>query len=164
MFAGDGGAEALWSGERKSATSFRRARIGAFSKRLGRRMKRWMSGVPVCCEDCCEYLACFDEEAGYLQRNPGAGKKFDAVEVEGVVGSVGRCRAFDDGFLPTCSCTSDRWKRVDRAFAEGKHLPPVELYKVGERYFVYDGNHRVSVARYHGAAAVDAIITEFTAR
>ncbi|MGH3089675.1 MAG: hypothetical protein ACRDSJ_20510 [Rubrobacteraceae bacterium] len=53
---------------------------------------------------------------------------------------------------------------MDLAFAEGKHLPPVELYKVGERYFVYDGNHRVSVARHRKAAAIDAIVTEFVSR
>jgi hypothetical protein len=50
---------------------------------------------------------------------------------------------------------------VDLAFSEGKHLPPVELHKIGERYFVYDGNHRGSVARHHGAAAIDALVTEF---
>ncbi len=35
-------------------------------------------------------------------------------------------------------------------------MPPVELYKMGEAYFVVDGNHRVSVARYHGAQWIDA--------
>ena len=29
-------------------------------------------------------------------------------------------------------------------------LPPVVLYKVGGAYFVEDGNHRISVARYQG--------------
>jgi len=46
---------------------------------------------------------------------------------------------------------------------EGKWLPPVELYKLGKDYFVADGNHRVSVARYLGVAAVDAVVTEFLA-
>lgn len=72
MFAGDGEVEALWSGERKSASDFRRARFGAFSGRLGRQMKRWLSGAPVCCEDCCEYLACFDEDEGNPRRDVGA--------------------------------------------------------------------------------------------
>ena len=45
----------------------------------------------------------------------------------------------------------------------GKFLPPVELYKLGGEYFVLDGNHRVSVARYRGIAAVDAMVTEFLA-
>lgn len=47
------------------------------------------------------------------------------------------------------------------AFREGRALPPVALYKVGEEYFVMDGNHRVSVAHYRGAVAVDAVVTKF---
>jgi hypothetical protein len=74
----------------------------------------------------------------------------EAVAVGSIVGSVGRCGSFDAGFLPVCSCSAERWKRVYAAFLEGKTLPPVELYKVGGAYFVADGNHRVSVARFRG--------------
>jgi hypothetical protein len=83
--------------------------------------------------------------------------------VEKISGSVGRCLDFNRGFLPTCSCTRGRWESVDRASREGRWLPPVELYKLGEHYFVADGHHRVSVARYRGVAAVDAVVTEFLA-
>lgn len=76
-------------------------------------------------------------------------------------GSVGRCGSFDVGFLPVCSCSAERWKRVYRAFLGGNALPPVELYNLGGAYFVVDGNHRVSVTRYRGAAAVYALVTEF---
>jgi hypothetical protein len=44
---------------------------------------------------------------------------------------------------------------------EGVTLPPVELYKVGDAYFVKDGNHRISVARQHGLRYIDAVVTEF---
>ncbi len=37
----------------------------------------------------------------------------------------------------------------------------MSLYKTGEAYFVLDGNHRVSVARYHGVEMIDAVVTEF---
>jgi hypothetical protein len=40
----------------------------------------------------------------------------------------------------------------------------VVLNKVGDLYFVVDGNHRVSVARYHGVEMIDAEVTEFRAR
>jgi hypothetical protein len=43
-------------------------------------------------------------------------------------------------------------------------LPAVSLYKIGEHYFVRDGNHRVSVARFHGAAAIDAEVVEIRGR
>ena len=39
-------------------------------------------------------------------------------------------------------------------------LPPVELYKIGEVYFVKDGNHRVSVARERGQVYIDAYVIQ----
>ena len=82
------------------------------------------------------------------------------VEVGRVVGSVGRWREFDSGFMPT-QASAERWKRVDLAFRTGQDLPPVVLYKVGDEYFVHDGNHRVSVARFGGVEMIDAEVTEF---
>jgi nucleotide-binding universal stress UspA family protein len=49
---------------------------------------------------------------------------------------------------------------IDRATYEDIHLPPIEVYKIGEVYFVKDGNHRVSVAREHGQAYIDAYVIE----
>jgi hypothetical protein len=37
----------------------------------------------------------------------------------------------------------------------------VELYKIGDAYFVVDGHHRVSVARYHEVPTVEAAVAEF---
>jgi len=74
---------------------------------------------------------------------------------------VGRRRDFDRCFRPLRANAGDRWKRVDLAFYRGVDLPPVSLYKVGDAYFVLDGNHRVSVARYHGLRTVEADVTEF---
>ena len=45
----------------------------------------------------------------------------------------------------------------------GEELPSVSLYKMGSFYFVLDGHHRVSVARYHGVEWIDAHVTEFGA-
>lgn len=84
-----------------------------------------------------------------------------AVEVEKIVGSVGRYKDFDACFLPIRSNVSARWERVDRAFQRGDELPPVSLYKIENVYFVNDGNHRVSVARYHGVETIDAEVVEF---
>ena len=83
-----------------------------------------------------------------------------AVPVERIVGSVGRHRDFDRDFLPARAALEERWKRVDRAFHLGKNLPPVVLHKVGGAYFVEDGNHRVSVARYQGVEWIDAEVVE----
>ena len=82
------------------------------------------------------------------------------VPVDLIVGSVGRYRDFDRQFLPVQRRTRGRWVNIDKAHYEQIPLPPVELYKVGEIYFVKDGNHRVSVARERGQDYVDAYITE----
>ncbi len=105
-------------------------------------------------------LACYEEARGAAEE---CCRGFEIVEVERISGSIGRCLDFDRGFLPVCSCLGDRWRGVDGALRGGRSLPPVELYKIGGEYFVLDGNHRVSVSRYLGVAAVDAIVTEFLA-
>ena len=83
------------------------------------------------------------------------------VEVEKIVGSVGRQRDFERSFLPARASLEARWKRVDGAFYRMKDLPPVSLYKIGDTYFVLDGHHRVSVARYHDVPTLEAVVTEF---
>ncbi len=82
------------------------------------------------------------------------------VDVSKIVGSVGRYRQFDSGFMPKKASLRGKWARVDRAFVGGEELPPVSLYKIGDQYFVEDGNHRVSVARYQGVEMIDAEVVE----
>ena len=86
------------------------------------------------------------------------------VGVEEIIGSVGRWRDFDRSFLPAKASVGQRWKRIDRAFQRGEELPPVELYKLEEAYFVVDGHHRVSVARYHDVPTLEATVAEFYPR
>ena len=83
------------------------------------------------------------------------------VEVDEIVGSVGRWRDFDRSFLPARASVGQRWKRIDRAFQRGEDMPPVELYEIGDAYFVVDGHHRVSVARYHDVPTLEAAVVEF---
>ena len=80
------------------------------------------------------------------------------------MGSVGRHGEFDPNFMPAKSSLSYKWKRIDRALRRGVELPAVSLYKLGDAYFVVDGNHRVSVARYQGIEMIDAEVTQFGAR
>jgi hypothetical protein len=108
-----------------------------------------------------EHLLAFEEANAALENSsqaclPG----IRSVEVEKIVGSVGRYKDFDRDFLPRKKYMCQRWSRVDCAYHEGVELPTVSLYKIGEAYFVSDGNHRVSVAKYHKAAAIDAEVVE----
>src|SRR3712207_9238923 len=81
------------------------------------------------------------------------------VEVSRIVGSVGKHRQFDPNFMPLSKASPEKWKRIDRAFRLGVELPPVSLLERGGAYFVNDGNHRVSVARFHGVEWIDAEVT-----
>jgi len=85
------------------------------------------------------------------------------VLLDAIVGSVGRYRDFDTAFLPLQTQTKRRWLSIDRAHYDDLILPPVELYQLGEVYFVKDGNHRVSVARERGQVYVDAVVIELHA-
>ena len=110
------------------------------------------------------HVLSFEEAKGALSRWSQVYRGMRTVEVEKIVGSVGRCQDFDESFLPVKASMSGRWGRVDRAYHQGVELSAVSLYKIGDAYFVRDGNHRVSVARYHGAAAIDAEVVEIRGR
>ncbi len=87
-----------------------------------------------------------------------------SVEIAKIVGSVDRYYDFDRAFMPTQTFTRERWWRVGSAFMENIKLPPVQLYKAGDVYFVIDGNHRISVARELGQEYIDAEVLEFRLR
>ncbi len=82
------------------------------------------------------------------------------IEVSRIVGSVGKHEQFDQNFMPLSKASPEKWKRIDRAFRLGVELPAVSLLQLGGDYFVSDGNHRVSVARFHGVEWIDAEVTE----
>jgi hypothetical protein len=109
-------------------------------------------------------LLSFDDVRRELAANNRLHRGRRVVEVEEIVGSVGRWRDFDRSFLPARASVGHKWKRIDRAFQRGEDLPPVELYKLEEAYFVVDGHHRVSVARYHDVPTVEAAVAEFYPR
>jgi hypothetical protein len=86
------------------------------------------------------------------------------VPLDAIVGSVGRYTDFTRDFLPRGSVNEERWARVLDLTKSLSGLPPIEVYKIGEAYFVKDGNHRVSVARQLGAASIQAYVTEVRTR
>jgi nucleotide-binding universal stress UspA family protein len=85
------------------------------------------------------------------------------IPLDSIVGSVGRYDDFTRQFLPRQENQSSRWARVRMAF-ETIGLAPIELYKIGDAYFVQDGHHRVSVARQMGAKGIEAYVTEIPSK
>ncbi len=97
------------------------------------------------------------------KRLPLRGQRYlglQTVPLDKIVGSESRYNDFDRAFLPRQTHTRDRWINIDKAHYQEIQLPPVELYKIGDVYFVRDGNHRVSVARERGQEFIDAYVTE----
>lgn len=77
------------------------------------------------------------------------------VPLDAIVGSVGRYKTFTRKFLPLTRSVGERWMAVD-ALASRTGWPPIDLYQVGNIYFVKDGNHRVSVARQLELTTIEA--------
>lgn len=85
------------------------------------------------------------------------------IPVSLIVGSEGRYQDFDKRFLPKNPEIRARWENVDRAHYDLKELPPIQVYEIGDLYFVKDGNHRVSVARERGVEFIDAEVIKLHA-
>ena len=111
-----------------------------------------------------ETLLSFDQVQELLRDRQGIDRGTQLIPIANIVGSVGRYRDFDRAFLPLSGADAERWKRLDVALNELRNLPPIDVYKIGDVYFVRDGNHRVSVAIANGLTSIEANVTEIEAR
>ena len=83
-----------------------------------------------------------------------------AVPIDKIIGSEGRYQDFTRTFLPKFKHLQERWVSISTATQKDVILPPIQLFKVGDAYFIRDGNHRVSVARASGIEMIDAEVVE----
>src|SRR5215203_1761793 len=134
---------------------FSRARRRAFLRRIGAYLRK---------DPGSNQLLSFDEVKSALGAVEQVYLGMRTVPVEKIVGSVGRHRDFDRAFLPSKGDLSTRWRRIDKMMHRAEELPPISLYKIGDAYFVRDGNHRVSVARQQGVEMIDAEVVELRSR
>lgn len=104
-------------------------------------------------------LLSYEEIAEKLKLRGRAERGLQYIPINAIVGSVGRYTDFTRSFLPRKADDRERWVNVKNAMEE-TGLPPIEVYKVGEAYFVIDGNHRVSIARQEGFKTIQARVIE----
>jgi uncharacterized ParB-like nuclease family protein len=109
---------------------------------------------------CSVDLLSFEDARTGLHLNQKVDRGLQEIPLERIRGSVGRYDDFTSAFLPRKGHMRERWTGVDKAMMAGK-TPPIDVYQVGESYFVLDGNHRVSVARQHGLETIEAYVGEF---
>jgi nucleotide-binding universal stress UspA family protein len=105
-------------------------------------------------------LLSYDEVTQQLKTTGSSDRGLQDIPLAAIVGSVGRYNDFTRSFLPLHDDDMQRWANVQRAANSMVGLPPIEVYQVGQVYFVLDGNHRVSVARQMGATYIQAYVTE----
>lgn len=82
------------------------------------------------------------------------------IALDTIAGSVGRYQDFTRKFFPRRDSDEARWVGVRKKFGSIESMPPIEVYQIGEVYFVLDGNHRVSVARQNGETHIRANVIE----
>ncbi len=82
------------------------------------------------------------------------------VSIRQITGSVGRSGDFDRSFRPRKAHLRERWTRV-YLYVQSHGMEPVRLHKIGDKYFVEDGHHRISAARAQGMLSIPAEIWEY---
>jgi hypothetical protein len=107
-----------------------------------------------------EDLLSYDDVRKQLRAIESADRKLLEIPLSSIVGSVNRYTDFTRDFMPKRSINGERWARVKAASQDMVGLPPIEVYQIGEVYFVQDGNHRVSIARQDGASSIQAYVKE----
>jgi len=121
-------------------------------RQLYRKLSRIVTGeegpLPVTFEEMRERLHLFQQSYGGVQPIP----------VDKVVGSAARSKDFDEDFLPMKPHLKQRWESLERAYPTGD-FPPIDVYQVGDVYFVIDGHHRVGLAKHMGVDQIDAEVT-----
>lgn len=109
-------------------------------------------------------LVSFDDIQGRFGTAPNLQEDARSIPLDAVIGSVGRYNDFNRDFLPRSRSDMDRWASVMQARQAQITLPPIKVYKLGEIYFVIDGNHRVSVAKRRGETEIRAHVVEIPTR
>jgi nucleotide-binding universal stress UspA family protein len=111
-------------------------------------------------------LLSYEDVLGKLRLTGRSSRGVREIPISAIAGTVGRTSDFTRTFLPRKASDEQRWANL-LAFAQQNSLdalPPIEVYQIGEAYFVQDGHHRVSVARTLGVEFIAAYVTEVQTR
>ncbi len=133
-------------------SDFSRSRRRQALSRLARRLRREPDDVNV--------ILPFDEVVEALGWRGERRLGLKVIPLDSIVGTVDRSRDFDRSFRPTSQRVRRRWEGIAEAIRRGQAMPPIDVYKIGDLYFVRDGHHRVSVARAMGLDSIEAYVTE----
>jgi uncharacterized protein (TIGR00730 family) len=105
-------------------------------------------------------LLSFDEVRHKLKIHGQHYAGLQTIPLTAIAGTVGRYQEFNRAFLPTQEFVRERWMGVYAAVHSPSGYPPIDVYKIGDVYFVRDGHNRVSVLKELGATTIEATVTE----
>jgi hypothetical protein len=110
-----------------------------------------------------ETLAYLAEESGWAAVANRRPLGVVTIPTASIVGTVDRKKAqsFDSAFRPP-AWSRERWIQMCFAARRGTTLPPISVYRVGDRHYLRDGHHRVSVARALQADSIEADVVELS--
>jgi len=77
------------------------------------------------------------------------------IPIDSIIGTMGRNTDFDGKFRPLKTHLLDRWVN-NYLLLESNGWGPILVHKYGDEYFVEDGHHRVSVAKFVGVVYIEA--------
>ena len=104
-------------------------------------------------------LLSFDEVRAKLKVRGQHYAGLQTIPLDSIAGSVGRYQEFNRAFLPAQDFIRERWKRVYEVAHSMEGFPQIDVYQIGDVYFVRDGHHRVSVLKELGATTIEATVT-----
>jgi nucleotide-binding universal stress UspA family protein len=109
-------------------------------------------------------LLSFEDVRQKLKLAPSGPRRIENILLDAIIGSVGRYADFTRSYWPLSDRADQRWAKVKMAVSDMAGVPPIEVYQIGEAYFVRDGNHRVSVFREMGATHIQAYVTQLATK
>lgn len=83
-----------------------------------------------------------------------------SVNLDKIVGSVGKYKDFDSRFHFRNQQHSPRFRSIKQAMLDQTVFPPVKLYRIRDEFYILDGNHRVAAAKSLGRQEIEAKVTE----
>jgi hypothetical protein len=106
-------------------------------------------------------LAYLADDTGWAATAPRRRLGLQTIAIGSIAGTTDRhkAEAFDHALRPP-EWSRGRWTHLYVAAQRGAPLPPISVYRVGEKHYLRDGHHRASVARALGADSIEAYVVE----
>lgn len=115
------------------------------------------------------YLPALDDMLPYVDIVSESSLGIVEIPLDLVVGTktAGRQNAFSNGFLPLFPCNSEfgsKWINLYQSQLDEGIREPIKAYEFMNKFYVQEGNKRVSVLKYVGAASIPGYVTRLVPR